>query len=63
MRDADLLGWIRDQAAGAGHVLSVCTGALSSAPPASSWGDGRPPTGTPPICCPGSEPSRWMSAS
>ncbi|AIQ89801.1 MULTISPECIES: DJ-1/PfpI family protein [Methylobacterium] len=28
MRDAAVLGWIRDQAAGAGHVLSVCTGAL-----------------------------------
>jgi cyclohexyl-isocyanide hydratase len=28
MRDAAVLGWIRAQAAGAGHVLSVCTGAL-----------------------------------
>ncbi|WCS26911.1 DJ-1/PfpI family protein [Methylobacterium sp. NMS14P] len=28
MRDAAVLGWIRDQVAGAGHVLSVCTGAL-----------------------------------
>lgn len=28
MRDPAVLGWIRDQAAGAGHVLSVCTGAL-----------------------------------
>ncbi len=28
MRDAAVLGWIRDQAAGASHVLSVCTGAL-----------------------------------
>jgi cyclohexyl-isocyanide hydratase len=28
MRDAAILGWIRDQAAGASHVLSVCTGAL-----------------------------------
>ena len=28
MRDAAVLGWIRGQAAGAGHVFSVCTGAL-----------------------------------
>ena len=28
MRDAAVLGWIRQQAAGASHVLSVCTGAL-----------------------------------
>jgi cyclohexyl-isocyanide hydratase len=28
MRDGAVLGWIRSQAAGASHVLSVCTGAL-----------------------------------
>lgn len=28
MRDEAVLGWIRQQAAGASHVLSVCTGAL-----------------------------------
>ncbi len=28
MEDEAVLGWIRQQAAGAGHVLSVCTGAL-----------------------------------
>ncbi|MHB2207591.1 DJ-1/PfpI family protein [Methylobacterium sp. CM6257] len=28
MHDAALRGWLRDQAAGASHVLSVCTGAL-----------------------------------
>lgn len=28
MRDEAVLGWIREQASGAGHVFSVCTGAL-----------------------------------
>lgn len=28
MEDEEVLGWIRQQAAGAGHVFSVCTGAL-----------------------------------
>ncbi|MDH2386204.1 DJ-1/PfpI family protein [Bradyrhizobium sp. CER78] len=28
MEDAEVLGWIREQAAGACHIFSVCTGAL-----------------------------------
>ncbi len=62
MRDAALLGWLREQAAGAGHVLSVCTGALLLGAAACWWGGGRRPTGTRSTCSPGSGPSRWTPA-
>lgn len=63
MRDAAVLGWIRDQAAGAATSSRSAPARSSSVRPVCWWGGGPRPTGTPSTCSRSSGPSRWMSAS